>query len=141
MWALCGIWDALRDNNVSLARARVALSVAQLDQQAVDRGSWLVAGEISLEDPPPYSSFSTHRGVEPWESPHSRLLDERWLELILSKLKDIADFQEKKLKLSSNSKKGDEAVVPEPKPKPKPGKGSKGEGKGAAKSEAPPPQN
>lgn len=68
MWALCGVWDALRDNNVSLARARVALSVAQLDQQAVDRGSWLVAGEISLEDPPPYSSFSTHRGVEPWES-------------------------------------------------------------------------
>ena len=139
IWALAGVWDALRENNVALARARTALAVAQLDQQAVDRGSWLVSSEVGLEEPPPYSSFAVHRGVEPWESPNSKLLDERWLELILAKLKDIADFQEKRIKLASGTRKSEDPPAPDPKPKVRPPKGGKGEGKGANKGDPAPP--
>lgn len=70
------------------ARAKAALGVAPLD---VDKGSWLVAGELSLEDAPSFSSFAAHRPLNQRESPQTKLVDERWLEIILAKLRDIHD--------------------------------------------------
>jgi len=81
---------------VSEARARCGLALAALDQQAVDRGSWLLAGEVSLETPPPFHSFALHRAPEPWDLPHSMLVDPRWAELFMTKLLDISDYQEER---------------------------------------------
>lgn len=52
-WALAGIWDCLRGGRHEEARARAGLALAQLDQQACDRGSFLLASEVSLESAPP----------------------------------------------------------------------------------------
>lgn len=105
-WVLGGIWDALRGGRHEEARARAALGVAMVDQQACDRGQWLLAAEASLEMPPPYSSFNNHAAPESWELQHSRLLDSRWVELFLGKLRDMADFQEKRAKLAGGRNQG-----------------------------------
>ena len=70
-WIVAGIWDALKSGRPEEGRARAALGLAMLDQQSCDAGSWLVAGEISLEPPPPYHSFSSHAPPSTWESPHT----------------------------------------------------------------------
>ena len=135
VWCLAGIWDALRQNKVEEAKARAALGVAAFDQLAVDKGSWLVASEVVLEDPPPFSSFATHRPLESWEAPHSRLIDERWLELFLAKLKDYHDYQEKKQKLVGPSKRAEDASGSADKDKDKDSKKKKkGAGKGNGKA-------
>ena len=140
-WALAGIWDCLRAGKVDEARARTGLALAQLDQQACDRGNFLLAAEISLENAPPYSAFSCHLPPEPWESPHSRLIDPRWMDLMMNRLKEVADFQEKKLKLSGPRRQEDttESLVKPPKPN-RPGKGSgKGKDGKGEKGERDPP--
>ena len=130
-WALGGIWDCLRSGRVEEARARAALGVCMLDQQSCDAGSWLLAGELSLESPPPMSSFQNHQAPAPWELPHSRLVDPRWFDLVMSKVKDLADFHEKRAKLSgglARSSKQTDEQQPAPKAKAKPK--AKGNGKG-----------
>ena len=102
-----------------------------LDQQSCDAGSWLLAGELSLESPPPMSSFQNHQAPAPWELPHSRLVDPRWFDLVMSKVKDLADFHEKRAKLSgglARSSKQTDEQQPAPKAKAKPK--AKGNGKG-----------
>ena len=136
-WIMAGAWDNLRGGHHDRARARLALGVAAYDQQAYDRGSWLLAGELSLEPPPPYASFVSHQPPEPWESPHTRLVDSRWFDLLMSKLKSLADFQEKKLKLNPTRGKSSEEPAPkadQPK-KPAPKQNGKGGGKKGGKSE------
>ena len=142
-WALAGIWDCLRSGRVDEARARCGLALAQLDQQACDRGSFLLASEISLESAPPYSSFSSHVPPETWESPHSKLVDPRWIDLMMNRLREVADFQEKKIKLSGPRRQEDAAEVPVKPPKPnRPGKGSgKGKDGKGEKGERDPPAN
>lgn len=105
-WILAGVWDALRGNRIEEARARAALGVAMMDQQSCDRGQWLLAAEASLESPPPYSSFNMHSPPENWELQHSRLLDPRWVELFLAKLRDMAEYQEKRAKLGGRGAGG-----------------------------------
>ena len=129
-WMIAGVLDALRSNKIAEARARCGLALAALDQQAVDKGSWLLAAEVALEPPPPFHSFALHRAPDPWECPHSLLVDPRWCELFMTKLKDISDFQEKKGKLSAHQGK---PWVQEPhasKGEPAPKKAAKGAGKG-----------
>jgi hypothetical protein len=134
-WFLAGVWDCLRQNRVAEARARCALGVACFDQSAVDKGSWLVSNELTLEDPPPFSSFAQHRPIEVWESPHTKLIDERWLELFLARLRDVADCQEKRYKLSASSCRAEEATPDKEKEKDQKGrktsKGGKGKSKGS----------
>ena len=98
-WMCAGIWDALAQNRIEEARARAALAVAAFDQQSCDRGNWLLAAEMTLEQPPPYASFASHAPPDAWEIQHTRLVDDRWAELFLAKLKDLAEYQEKKMKL------------------------------------------
>ena len=141
-WALAGIWDCLRGGRNDEARARAALALAQLDQQSCDRGSYLLAAEVSLEAPPPYASFSAHLAPEVWELPHSRLLDPRWVELMMHRLRELSDYQEKKMKLSGARHQTVEDVEKppkNPKPKPSPKGGGKGKEKGPGRVESDPP--
>lgn len=108
-WAIAGILDCLRGGRVEEARARACLALAQLDQQAIDRGNFLLASELSLESALPYSAFSGHSLPETWEAPHSKLVDPRWMDLFMHRLREVADFQEKKLKLSGARKQEDAA--------------------------------
>lgn len=130
-WMIGGIWDALRANRPEEARARCALSIAMLDQQSYDKGGWLLSGEIALEDNPPYAAFGLHKVPELWESPHTKLIDDRWFELMLSKLKDMSEFQERKAKLTAGTKKEDLTEQEKESARLKKkgaGKGKKGEG-------------
>ena len=141
-WALAGIWDCLRRGQNEEARARAALALAQLDQQSCDRGSFLLAAEVSLEAPPPYASFSAHVAPETWGLPHSRLLDPRWVELMMHKLRELSDYQEKRIKLAGARKQIVEDVEKppkNPKAKPSPKGGGKGKEKGPARTEPDPP--
>ena len=135
------------DARTKEAWARAGLVLAQIDQQACDRGNWLLAGELSLEPAPPLHAFQGHVPPETWEVPHSRLMDPRWFELMLSKLKDYADFQEKKIKLNnpSSSSRGRDNPMRKVEPK-KPAKGGGEDGKmgktpAAADVIAPPSQS
>ena len=128
-WLCAGIWDCLMRGAVDEARARAALATACFDQQACDRGGWLLASEMTLEPPPPYASFAQHSPPEQWEVQHTRLMDERWSELFLSRLKDLAEYQEKKLKLTATKSKKKE-VPPKNDQK-------KGKGKGGKKGKEP----
>lgn len=127
-WAIAGVWDCLRAGKAEEARARCGLALATLDQQACDRGSYLLAAEVCLESPPPYSSFNSHQPPEPWEIPHSKLLDGRWVELMMHRLRDLSDYQEKKLKLAGSRKVEEIEKVPK----------VKGKGKGKEKGDKPP---
>ena len=60
-WTLGGIWDCLRTGRTGEARARAALGVCALDQHACDSGSWLLATELTMESPPPATSFSLNQ--------------------------------------------------------------------------------
>ena len=126
-WAIAGIWDSLRGGRHEEARARAGLALAALDQQSCDRGSYLLAAEVALESPPPYSSFQSHSAPEPFELPHSKLLDPRWVELMMSRLRDLSEYQEKKMKLSAPRKVEEPDKQPKP---PKPNPKQKGQGKG-----------
>lgn len=139
-WAIGGIWDALRAGRVAEARARSALSLCMLDQQACDGGGWLLAEELAREPAPPYHAFARHQSPAAWEVPHSRLVDNRWFEIIMAKLKDLAEYQEKKIKLNASNKRpdptSDAAALPK-NPPPKPGKGAGKKGQKGAQGEDP----
>ena len=75
------------------------------------------------------TSFQAHQAPAPWELPHSKLVDPIWMNLVVAKVKDLADFQEKRAKLSGKAGQRTQAEDPSPaanKPKAKP----KGKGKG-----------
>ena len=97
-WSLAGILDALVAGRYDQARARACLGLLQLDQAAIDRGSWAVAGELNLEQMPPMSALSAHVGpnVQDGESPFSKLLDARWAEIMVGFLRDQEDFVTKR---------------------------------------------
>ena len=133
-WIIAGIWDALRQNKPDEARARAGLGLAMLDQQGCDAGNWLIASELSLEAAPPYTSFQNHSPPSSWETPHTKLVDGRLFDLVVSKLKDLAEFHEKKSKLGGGGAKRVEEIPPNPKPTPKAkADPKKGAGKGRGK--------
>eukprot|EP00435_Cladocopium_sp_Y103_P037073 s2573_g9.t1 len=104
-WALCGIWDCLRAGAVQEARARVALAVLAADQTAIDAGSWLLSQEILLEDPPPLASFQQKRSVDHWDQPSSKLLDERWQEVLMWRVKSKDSYLESRKRLTTGGGK------------------------------------
>ena len=124
-WLCAGIWDALMQGRHEEARARAAIATACFDQQSCDRGAWLLANELTLEPPPPYASFNSHTAPEQWEVQHTRLIDDRWCELFMAKLKELAEYQEKKGKLTAAGKTKKEDPPPKAGDKPK-GKGKSG---------------
>ena len=100
-WAIAGIWDCLIEGRVHEARARAALSLASIDQQSLDSGSWILAQELSLEASPPMSSFQQKRSVplDASESFHTKLIDARWADLLLHRVKELESYLEAKKKL------------------------------------------
>ena len=82
LWGVAGILDALRAGSHAEARARACLLLAQGDQLSIDRGSWLVASELSLEESPPMASFTAHTLPMDSEALYSRLIDGRWFDLV-----------------------------------------------------------
>ena len=99
-----------------------------------------MAAELTLEPPPPFASLACRAAPEQWEVQHSRLVDERWVEIILSKPKEMCDYQEKKMKLSSanRQKTGDEKGNPNDSQKGKGRGGKKGKGSEDGSPAAPP---
>eukprot|EP00435_Cladocopium_sp_Y103_P072870 s334_g41.t1 len=93
-WALAGVVDAMIADNPALARARACLGLLQIDQSSVDKGSWLLASALSLEQGPPLIAMSQHvpPDTQNGEPPFSRLLDSRWAEIALGHLKDQDDY-------------------------------------------------
>ena len=129
-WAVAGILDALIIGNYSAARARACLALLQLDQASIDKGSWNLAAELSLEPGPPMSALGQHQGpnVSEGESPFSRLLDPRWAEVALGHLKDQEDYLAKRRTLGrsgarASKEEGEEGLQSDvrrrPKTKPK----------------------
>lgn len=97
-WGVAGILDDLIAGRTQHARARAALMILQFDQVSIDRGSWALAAELSLEQQPPFSSLAMHAlpNVMDGESPYSRLLDSRWAEVMLAHLKDAEEYVQRR---------------------------------------------
>lgn len=131
-WLLAGVRDSLKNQEFDQARARCCLGLAAIDQSAMDQGNWSLAQEFLLELPPPYGSFSNRRPVDPSEHQSTRLVDDRFLEVMMWRLRDRDHFHESKKRLSANQTRirpppgGDggqprgEPKDPKKKPKPKP---------------------
>lgn len=130
-WAVSGALDSLRLGKTSEAQARLALYLGQLDQVSVDRGQWILAAEGSLEDAPPFSSFSKHVPPDLLEPQHTRLWPSAWAECFMYKVKELDEFVEKRSKLGKRGSQNQGAAAEEggkkgggkkgnPKIKPKP---------------------
>ena len=147
LWAVAGVMDALVNDRTAEARARCGLILAMGDQMAIDRGSWIVASEIGLEDPPPMAAFNNHTLPLDAEPPHTKLIDGRWLELIMAKLADVDNLNEKKKKLGNRrppppTSEADAASAKAAAAKKgAKGKGDKGSGKGGDRAPVPETQS
>ena len=132
LWGIAGVVDCLKANQIDQAKARCMLLLAMGDQLSIDRGNWLLAGEMSLEEHPPLSAFATHTLPTELEAPHTKLVDGRWVDLFIAKLNDYDNLADKKKRLGARRlpKPGDAAAdaVP-PKADPKKKGGGKGKGK------------
>ena len=130
--------DALRQNRIAEAKARLSLLVAAIDQVSYDKGSWLLGAEVLLEDGPPFGSFSKHQAPEIFEVHHSRLLPAQWAEAMMFRIRELDDFAEKRAKLGKRQIQNDAPTgAPPAKPdKPKPKAKNKGKGKGETQEES-----
>ena len=135
LWGVAGMVDALRAGRAEEAKARGYLILAQGDQLSIDRGSWTVASELALEEPPPFAAFQSHLLPQETEQPFTKLVDGRWLDLILSKLQDMDNLNERKKKLSGRRALPAADSLPTADPKKKGGKDGKGKEKGKGKGE------
>ncbi|CAE7460074.1 unnamed protein product [Symbiodinium sp. CCMP2592] len=90
-WLLGGIVDAINSGEVERAKSMALLGVAALDQAAID-GSWVIASEIGLERAPPFGSFSRPRVLDTYESKQTKILDSRWMSVLMARLKERDSF-------------------------------------------------
>ena len=100
-WSAAGALDALRAGLIDQARARLNVMLMVIDQMSVDKGSWTLASELTLELPPPVQSFRLREHAASSSSglAYSRLLDARWAEVSLTHLREQMDFAERRQKL------------------------------------------
>lgn len=97
-WCLAGVLEALIHGDIPRARARTCLGLLQLDQTSIDRGSWALSSELSLEQAPPMATLSTHAppSVMEGEPPFSKLLDPRWSDIAIGHLRDQEEYLSKR---------------------------------------------
>ena len=100
LWGIAGALDCMRQHKHAEARARLGLMLAAGDQLSIDRGNWLIAAEMMLEDGPPLATFGQHQLPQEHEAPYTSLVDGRWVDLFVAKLKDYEELAEKKRKLT-----------------------------------------
>lgn len=136
VWAAAGIWDALMRGDIGQARARSALLVAAADQASIDSGSWLMSTVMLLEPPAPTQSFASHHPPGPQELQHTALVDSRWMDLFLSHVRELDNYQEAKKRL--NRTKKDDAEKPAPKERAKAKAKATNKGKGSGKEQTAP---
>ncbi|CAE7225299.1 unnamed protein product [Symbiodinium necroappetens] len=136
-WSVGGALDALESGQVSECKARLALLIAQLDQVAYDHGQWLIAHEAGLEaTSPPFSAFSRHLLPAANESQFTRLLDARWVEAFVQKVKEVEEYTDRRNRLvkpksALNEELGNQLEKPPKTPKGGKGKDAqKGSGRG-----------
>ena len=99
-WAVGGISDCLAAGRHVEAHARSLLLLAAADQAAVDAGSWLILGsEFLFESAAPVQAFARHRGPELHEQQHTRILDQRWIHVAMSRVRERESFVEVRRKL------------------------------------------
>ena len=128
-WAVGGISDCLAAGRHVEAHARSLLLLAAADQAAVDAGSWLILGsEFLFESAAPVQAFARHRGPELHEQQHTRILDQRWIHVAMSRVRERESFRRSETETRRTSS-GD---APEKEERPGKGarKGQKGEPKG-----------
>lgn len=134
-WQIASIHDCLRRDARDEARARSALLLTALDQAAIDNGNWTLAQEVLLEPAAPYAAFAAKRPPEVWEQSTSRILDDRWVDILMWKIKDRDAYLEARKRLAGSKAaalppKSDPALtdpkVAAPKRQPKGGKEGKG---------------
>ena len=87
----------------SVERQRVTLTrslllLIAMEQVAVDKGSWLLAYELTLEDEAPRSSLNADF-LYVSLAPHSRLADERWVEMAHARLRTLDELAERRRRL------------------------------------------
>ena len=144
VWSIAGIHDCLRNGRTEEARARAALALAAADQTSLDGGSWLLSQEVMMEEPPPFASFQGKKIPETWEQSVSKLVDERWQDVLMWKIKNKDTYLEsrKRLNQGKSGGKGDPGKREEaekPNPKKKGGGKTGGKADGKRKSEEDPP--
>ena len=79
------------------------LGLAALDQAAVDSGSWILANEIPLEPSPPFGAFARARTLESFESRQTKLLDARWMSVLMGRIRERDAFHTAKRNLGSSA--------------------------------------
>ena len=103
-WGVAGALDAITRGQHQVARARLNILLLQLDQSACDKGNWMLASELALENLPPFTSLMQHAPPTEGEPPYSKLLDARWGEIALAHLREQEDFQSKRRALGRPKK-------------------------------------
>ena len=102
-WIIAGALDNLRQGEVHQARARLCLALAAVDQAAIDQGNWSLAQEVLLEAAAPMGSFQNRR-VDNTDQVATKLLDERFVDLMLWRIKDCDSYIEARKRLASNAR-------------------------------------
>lgn len=128
VWGIAGVADCLRNGSYDEALCRCLLLMAQYEQESLDRGSFLLAQEFSLEPPAPVSTFAGHQIPDVTEMAYTRVLDQRWIEAFASRLKDVDHYIDMRRKLGQRSPPPASTTNPAPKAK------GKGNGKTGAKA-------
>ena len=114
-WIIGHIAKALIEGKEKEALSRALLGLVAADTVSMDRGSWLTAWELQFMKEPPFSAFDNH-SVETSRLPYSELIDPRWNEVVLARLRDIDETTERRLRLQD------------------PGQAARGNGKGQGKN-------
>ncbi|CAE7606984.1 unnamed protein product [Symbiodinium sp. CCMP2592] len=122
-WQTAGALDALLAGREEECKARLCLMLAALDQSSLDSGSWLLAAEMLLEPSPPLSSFSRHRPPDPGESHQTKVMDPRWISVLMHRIKERESFIEARKKLSAPRGQPSTSSDPDKEKPEKPGKG------------------
>lgn len=81
-----------------------------------------MTSELSVENPPPFTSLMQHEPPAKQEPPYPRLLDGGWGEIALAHLREQEDFQSKRRSLGKPKKEeseDDSSSRRRPKAKPK----------------------
>ena len=117
LWMIAGIGDALREEKYEEAYLRSLLGLAAGDQLSIDKGNWNVASEILLEDPPPFPAFTSHTLPTGAEVPFTKLIDARWMEIFIARLREVDLYLESRRKLAAGPggghRKGEDGGAPQ----------------------------
>ena len=100
-WQTAGALDSLLEGRVEECKARLCLMLCALDQSSLDGGNWLLAQEMHLEPSPPIASFAKHRAPDAGEEHRTKIMDTRWVSVLMHRLKERESYLDARRKLSA----------------------------------------